>query len=42
MFLTKNRKFLEFPKSQSKTSKIQHFDYENVSTVKCTSKKGQI
>ena len=40
MFLTKNRKFLEFSKRLSWTSKIQHFDYENISAVKCTGKGG--
>ena len=42
MFLTKFHKFLEFSKSQSSTSAIQQFDYEYVSAVRCTSKRGQM
>ena len=41
MFLTKNHKFLEFSKSQSKTSKIHLIDYEYISAVRCTSESGQ-
>ena len=40
MFLTKNHKFLEFSKSQSYTSKIQQFDYEYTSAVRCTNEWG--
>ena len=37
----KNRKHLEFSKSlSSKTSKIQLFDFENISAVTCTSERG--
>ena len=42
VFLIINHKFLEFLKSLSKTSKIQHIDYENISTVLCTSERGQM
>ena len=40
MFLTQNHKFLEL--SKSKSSKIQQFDYEYVSAVRCTSERGQM
>ena len=42
MFLTKNRKFLEFSKSLSYTSEMQHNDYENISAVQCTCERGQM
>ena len=42
MFLIKNREFLDFSKSLFKTSKIQHIDYENISTVLCTTERGHI
>ena len=42
MFFTKNHKFLEFSKSQSKTSKIHQFDYEYISAVRCTGERGQM
>ena len=41
-FLPKYHKFLEFSKSQSKTSKIHHFDYEYISAVFCTGERGQM
>ena len=37
IFLSKNRKFLEFSKILSETSKIHYIDYENISTVLYTS-----
>ena len=42
MFFTKNHKFLEFSKSQSKISKIHQFDYEYISAVRCTGDWGQM
>ena len=42
MFLTKNHKFLEFSRSQSKSSTIRQFDYEYISAVRCTGERGQM
>ena len=42
MFLTKIRELLEFSKSLCQTSKIQHIDCESISTVLCTSERGQM
>ena len=42
MLLNQSHKFLEFLKSQSKTSKIQQYAREYISAVRCTSERGQM